>query len=238
MDGKDEMYPQLIQHIGHSDMLVPGVGLVWGSLVMAQQPASVFYMYLKDICECTGIAISNFHATEFNGEVHLSWNGEAKGYNLYRSENPIADFNKINSTVISSTAYVDADVTPSTTYYYRITMMDENGKESEPQGVTVVHLSGTPGVHAYALDQNYPNPFNPLTRINFTLPQASSVELKVYDSAGRLVRTLVSDRKTAGKHTVLWNGKNDAGVSVPSGMYFYRMNANGKSFMKNMLLLK
>ena len=82
----------------------------------------------------------------------------------------------------------------------------------------------------YGLSQNYPNPFNPTTTIQYDLPQAGWVVLKVYDVLGRDIRTLVEGGNPAGRHTVRWDGKNDVGYDVPSGLYFCRMTA-GSAFL-------
>ncbi len=73
------------------------------------------------------------------------------------------------------------------------------------------------------LNQNYPNPFNPATTISFSLAQAGAVNLSVYDTAGRLVRTLVSESLTSGPHAILWNGQDESGRMVASGIYLYRL---------------
>ncbi|ARA94337.1 hypothetical protein AWN76_015030 [Rhodothermaceae bacterium RA] len=96
----------------------------------------------------------------------------------------------------------------------------------------------TETVDAFALDQNYPNPFNPTTQISFTLPEATSVRLAVYDLMGREVKTLVSQTMEAGQHTVTWNGRDAAGQPVASGTYFYRIEAGDFVAMKQMMLLK
>jgi hypothetical protein len=95
----------------------------------------------------------------------------------------------------------------------------------------------------FYLGQNYPNPFNPTTRIQYALPVASSVLLRIFNVMGQEVIRLVNDRQPAGFYTVDWNGKNAKGVSIPSGVYLYEMEAlgsAGKSFTeaKKMLLLK
>jgi hypothetical protein len=82
----------------------------------------------------------------------------------------------------------------------------------------------------YGLSQNYPNPFNPTTTIQYDLPQAGWVVLKIYDVLGRNIRTLVEGGNPAGRHTVRWDGKNDVGYDVPSGLYFCRMTA-GSAFL-------
>ena len=81
----------------------------------------------------------------------------------------------------------------------------------------------------FALQQNYPNPFNPQTTIRFDLPAPSEVTLVIYDMQGRVVRTLVNGRKPIGIHNVTWDGTNNAGFSVSSGLYLYRINAGLKA---------
>lgn len=78
---------------------------------------------------------------------------------------------------------------------------------------------------AFSLEQNYPNPFNPTTSIEIALPAQAEVRLEVYDVNGRLVRSLVDDSYEAGIHVVQWDGRNNGGTLVSSGMYFYRLYA-------------
>ena len=76
----------------------------------------------------------------------------------------------------------------------------------------------------YTLSQNYPNPFNPGTKIQFTLPNQSLVSVFIYNAQGSLVRKLISQKTYAGGQTELaWDGKNDHGFGVSSGVYFYRL---------------
>ncbi|MCB1182089.1 S8 family serine peptidase [bacterium] len=89
-----------------------------------------------------------------------------------------------------------------------------------------------------ALDQNAPNPFNPMTEIRFSLPKDGRVVLKVYDVRGSLVRTLADGRFVAGRHVRVWQGQDDAGRSMPSGVYFYRLQAGDEVFTRRMTLLK
>lgn len=92
---------------------------------------------------------------------------------------------------------------------------------------------------AFHLGANYPNPFNPDTRIQFSLPAGGSVELDVFDGRGRLVRRLIpGHHHSAGTHTALWDGRNDGGESVASGVYFYRLRAGGRLATRRMVLLK
>jgi hypothetical protein len=91
----------------------------------------------------------------------------------------------------------------------------------------------------YNLSQNYPNPFNPSTLINFDLPKQSPVTLEIYDMLGQKVRTLISgDMMDPGYYHVPWNGTNQYGHSVASGVYYYRIVADKFTSLKKMMFLK
>lgn len=89
-----------------------------------------------------------------------------------------------------------------------------------------------------ALAQNVPNPFNPQTAISFSLPQRGEVSLKVFDVRGRLVNTLVQEEREAGAHSVVWDGKDAAGVQAASGVYLYRLVAGEQTLQQKMTLVK
>lgn len=91
---------------------------------------------------------------------------------------------------------------------------------------------------AFALAQNYPNPFNPATTIEYSVAKACPVEIAVFDASGRRVATLVSGIEAQGVHKAVWNGKNDRGASVASGVYFYRLTAGEFREIKKMILLR
>ena len=90
----------------------------------------------------------------------------------------------------------------------------------------------------YVLDNNYPNPFNPITRFTYSLPKDSRVKVTIHDINGRIVKTLIDDRQAAGKRSVTWNAKNDKGLPVATGLYFYRMESGDFQSTKKMILLK
>ncbi len=89
-----------------------------------------------------------------------------------------------------------------------------------------------------ALDKNYPNPFNPETTIRFSTKEAGMVRLSIYNLKGQMIRSLVNETKAAGNHRIIWNGKDDRGNNVSSGIYFYRMDATNYSATKKMMLMK
>jgi hypothetical protein len=91
---------------------------------------------------------------------------------------------------------------------------------------------------SFKLLQNYPNPFNPATAIQFQTPVLAKVEIVIYNSAGRKVRTLLNRRCNAGLHSILWNGHDDAGMPVSSGVYLCCMKAEDYMLTKKLLLIK
>lgn len=86
--------------------------------------------------------------------------------------------------------------------------------------------------------QNYPNPFNPSTSIRFSIDKPNIVSLIVYDLLGRRVKILLNEEKQSGVYELTWNGKNEYGNQLPSGIYFLRFESNGTQFSKKMILLK
>jgi hypothetical protein len=90
----------------------------------------------------------------------------------------------------------------------------------------------------FSLQQNYPNPFNPETQISFTIPRTLTVSLKIYNIVGQEVRTLVSEDRPAGTHTVRWGGLNNQGVRVASGIYVYTFRAGEFVQSKKMTFMK
>ncbi|MBN1292449.1 MAG: T9SS type A sorting domain-containing protein [Candidatus Latescibacteria bacterium] len=91
---------------------------------------------------------------------------------------------------------------------------------------------------SWALHNNYPNPFNPTTTINYFLMENQHTKLTVFNAVGQTVRTLVNQPQTAGNHTVQWDGRNDFGHAVSSGVYFYRLEAGNFVKTKRMMLVE
>ena len=105
-----------------------------------------------------------------------------------------------------------------------------------PTDVNDLTASVTP--LSFDLAQNQPNPFSPMTRIDFAVPQKSSVSLAVFDVSGRMVRTLTDGSREAGRYAINWDGRDEAGKRVSAGVYFYRLTAGGESLTRKMTVLK
>jgi len=105
--------------------------------------------------------------------------------------------------------------------------------------VPSTHIFSTTGLpQQFLLSQNYPNPFNPVTNIHYELPRGSDVKLAVYNLLGQKVRTLVNGWRAAGRYDVEWQGDNDSGMAVSSGIYLYRIETTDFQKTMKLMLLK
>jgi hypothetical protein len=160
-------------------------------------------------------------------------------YRIYRGTDPgfvPGPGNLVHST--ASPSWTDPDYgDPSV--HYKVTALDHAGNESDPASPDVTTGAGEATTPTrYALHQNVPNPFNPMTTIRYSLPEASDVSLVVYDAAGHRVRTLVGGSMPPGNHEVPWDGVDDDGVRVASGVYFYRLEAGVFVQTRRMVLIR
>lgn len=112
--------------------------------------------------------------------------------------------------------------------------------EAEKIGELVVSVNDFTDLHPknFTLFQNFPNPFNPTSTISYDLPKDTKVNLKIYNLYGQEVRTLVNEAQSAGHKSAVWNGKDDSGIIVSSGLYIYRLEAENIVQNKKMLFLK
>lgn len=107
-----------------------------------------------------------------------------------------------------------------------------------PQPPSPVEQDESLVVREFRLIQNNPNPFNPETAIGYQLPAVSEVKLNIFNIRGQKVRSMVSEKQPAGTYSVIWDGRDDSGSPMDSGIYFYRLTAGNRMQMKKMTLLK
>jgi len=182
--------------------------------------------------------VSFFDAMPSDKGVELSWgiisDDIVRGFHVYRSHEQRPEL-RVNTGPIDPThrGFVDKSANPGTRYEYALGVMLEDGGEIRSHHVGVV----TPST-SIALGQNHPNPFNPETVVHFSLSENSLVRLSVYDPRGRQVRVLVEARMDPGPHEVRWDGRDDRGAPVGSGVYFYRLEAGSRTLSRKMTLLK
>ena len=189
-------------------------------------------------CGPVSVAISSFEAKANEGVVSLhgkfSSDLGVQAVNVYRGDGDASFIRLATITGVDGSTfdYTDRSVAPGNSYRYQIGVIDGDGEFMSPiQSVRVAPLQSV-------LEQNRPNPFNPQTTIHYTLAAAEHVTLSVYDATGRLVRTLVNQDQAAGARDVTWNGHDDRGNAVASGVYFYKMTAGKFTETRRMVLLK
>jgi len=171
-------------------------------------------------------------------------------FNIYRQVNST----QFNLLVTSQVPEYTVRVNPANIYRYYITATYASG-ESEHSPIKYINPANIEEEDAppeepnedadevatpltFALNQNYPNPFNPTTNISFSLPADSHVNVSVYNIKGQLVKTLLSEYVSRGRHTIQWHGDNSLGHSVGSGIYLIRVNDSSHTAVKKALLLK
>jgi hypothetical protein len=147
--------------------------------------------------------------------------------------------NLIGSPV--ETSFFDEEWQWNSGYYYKVSALDVHGNESNyallrPEDVTGTDASNSS--FGNYLAQNYPNPFNPMTTIRFELKEPAMVSLRVYNAGGYLVRVLADGERLAGQYVEVWDGRNDAGQQVASGVYFYRLYTGPFTQTKKMIFLR
>jgi len=194
----------------------------------------------------------NLTTTVGSGQVTLNWQEPTAGgatlseYKVFRgtSQTNLTQIHEITSELTTTMIWINTNV-PDGSYYYAVKASYSTptpGGDSEYSNVVasgmVDEIDETMLPKFTSLDGNYPNPFNPETTIRFALAEAGNVSIEIFGLKGQLVRTLVNGAFGAGMHRVSWNGCDDSGRGVSSGVYFYRMRAGDYQGIKRMLLLK
>ena len=131
-------------------------------------------------------------------------------------------------TELANYSYIDKNVNAGS-YNYRLKQIDFNGSFEYSTTIEVEINAPT----KFTVEQNYPNPFNPSTKIEYSIPQSADVTLKIFNTLGEEIETLVNEVKPAGTYELNWNASN-----LPSGVYFYRLQANDFIQTNKMILLK
>jgi len=208
----------------------------------------------------TMVMLSNFTAAIRDGKVILIWRTEVEvhnvGFVIYRGDTKDGNYVKIafvpgaeDSETSSDYRFTDEQVQPGHTYYYYLEDVDVAGERTKseiiqvevPAFSTQAELGILPEQNA--LLGNYPNPSNPGTWIPYDLAEAADVTIRIYDIRGHLIRTLHLGHQPAGSYlskgkAVYWDGQDDTGERVGSGVYFYRLSAGNFSVVRKMVVLR
>lgn len=205
------------------------------------------------------VELSSFTAIQTaQNFVNLTWVTESEteilGFNAYRSgTSELNDSYRINPSVIQGTntstqhtySFIDSEgLTNNHTYWYWLESVELSGGSEFFGPVSVNFVIGddddpTPQIPTRtALLNAFPNPFNPMTRIPYTLKDGSSVRIDICNLKGQTIRTLVNEFKAAGTYWKDWDGKDNGGNDVTSGIYYYRMSAGKFTSTKKIVLVK
>jgi hypothetical protein len=213
----------------------PVIGIVSG----ASNTAKAGFWYCAGLSSTVDVAFASFFGEFKDDAVLLSWSASASasfdGFNVYRSEGSEGAFAKLNAELIpkeQSGIYTDETALAGTTYVYRVGAFSREGEWYSRNVSLAIPPKPT------TLYQNYPNPFNPSTNIAFYLASPGPVSLVIYDVKGSVVRTLFDGAKPAGRHTSIWDGKNDGGRQTASGVYYYRLTAGKTTFTKKLVIVR
>jgi hypothetical protein len=188
--------------------------------------------------EFLSVELAGFDVAAGDGTVALRWGTASETRNdhfeIQRDGVAIAEIaTKGNGAAGHSYGYSDDGVNNGTLYHYALLAVDVTGARVELRSVQALPNASAAQITSYALHQNYPNPFNPTTTISFDILESGFTSLKVYNLMGQEVAALVNRNLTSGRHTVSFDG-----VSLPSGVYLYRLNVNGFVAERKMLLMK
>ncbi len=227
----------------------PAGGVCWSTFFVraTTESASVYFDSQSDsgysVDNLAPAPPQNLTATGDTSHIILTWDENNEPdfdrYAVYRDT--IVSFDPIAPFTYVYTGYFEDNDPPASQHgvYYVVTAWDTNGNESDPSEPDGISTGIDDLVPRLRLTHAVPNPFNPRTVISYELPEPGTVNLRVFDASGKLVCVLVSGAwETGGVHHVSWNGSDDEGVSLPSGVYFYRLEVGGEVLTKRMMLLK
>ncbi|MBN1153867.1 T9SS type A sorting domain-containing protein [candidate division KSB1 bacterium] len=194
------------------------------------------------------VELASFAATEVKGDVILNWQTLSEsnnyGFQIERKNSEGVTWSSIGFVKGHGTSqtpreytYIDRPAAAST-YFYRLKQVDFDGSFAySPEAKVTLSVPDN-----FMLAQNYPNPFNPVTHIDYELPDIGGsemqVELAIYNLLGEKIRTLVSEKRSAGYHSETWDGKDDSGNRVTTGIYVYRLKAGEFVSTRRMAYLK
>ncbi len=193
----------------------------------------------------TKVTLASFVAEYEKDAVVIRWQTLSEvdhlGFNVYRQTNDQFERSnalKLNQDLITGNGtyqFKDDQVERTRTYYYWLEDISLQGVKTLHGPISANLAAGVP--YVYELEQNYPNPFNPSTTIRFSVPQKAHVELIVYNLLGQKVRTLIDKEMGAGFHRVKWNGLDDHGAAVTTGVYIVKMTSGQFVQTRKMLMI-
>lgn len=191
----------------------------------------------------TAVELADFSAKIVGKSVELRWRAAVEsnivGYFIERLESKQVNARRLTPVPIPCSlekqyVWTDNQVSSGEKREYILLSIDAAGQTR--QLATTEALTPLPGQTALA--QNYPNPFNPTTTIRYTLSSPAQVRLAVYNLNGKFVKLLAEAFQTAGEHQQIWDGRDENGITAPSGLYYYRLQAGDVTETRKLSLIK
>ncbi|MDP1676606.1 MAG: DUF6298 domain-containing protein [Bacteroidota bacterium] len=202
-------------------------------------------LYLYDATLLPVELISFVGTSTSNNTIRLEWTTATEinnyGFQIERRKGGSTMFESVpsgfvegygSSNIPHSYVFIDRNVTPGN-YSYKLKQIDNDGVWKYS---TVVNVQLQPA--SVSLKQNYPNPFNSSTMISFELPLMSDISLTMYNTLGQKIKSIEKGKLDAGEHIVHWNGENDEGVSVGSGVYVCRLVVDGAVMVRKIVMVR
>ena len=213
------------------------------------------------------VELAFFTASGMQDRIVLKWRTESEiqnlGFEIWRAEQEDGDYQmlssyrsnaalqgRFNSSQATDYQFEDRQVIPGRVYWYRLTDVDVNGQKTEHGPISALIAEQTPQLTTLNSNQpdrlrlfpNFPNPFNPTTTLRLDVPASSRglvrVNLMVVSATGQVVRTLLNGTLPAGQYEVVWDGRDNAGRLVSSGVYFAVIQADYKTQYQKMVLVR
>lgn len=221
---------------------------------MASLPYDITLTFTDD--STLPVELSAFDAVLLNtNNVQLNWTTQTEanmiGYNIYRAndENQANSIRVNNETIVATNtssehnySFTDYGIEEGEYYYWLQSVEANNETEMHGPVYLVYTLDNNVPNPEYQYQHNligaYPNPFNPSTSIQYELAGAADVQIAIYNAKGQKVKTFIDSHSKKGTYSVHWNGKDENGKFVNSGVYFYTMTAGKTTQSKKMLLVK
>lgn len=186
------------------------------------------------------VTIQSFSGRASTGSVELQWNISTDetiaGFIISRSDGNGTPFRQLGEGAPmppQATSYTDRTVQSGASYCYTLSVLKADGTRIESSPITV----SIPAI-GLSLDRIYPNPFNPVTTITYSVPDAGRINLSIFDTDGTRIATLVDGPQPPGTRSITWDGTNNLGVRIASGIYLVRLQSRGRFVTRKMVLVR
>lgn len=235
-------------HLNFTGFIATGNTFTRGSWIPMIRP----YFGAKGAGDCTvePVELTSFEVTPLSSALRIDWatanEVNNRGFHVERRvKGADASWNDLGFTPGAGTSNrpqqyfrVDNDVVTNTTYQYRLRQEDRDGAITHSEIREGMIAGATTGAIGNRLEQNTPNPFSGATQIGFTVAQSGPVALEIYDIYGSVVRSFNANANAGQAGAIVWDGTDAQGITVPNGVYVYKLVGNGFSLSRKMTVTR